>query len=432
MATSGFQAGLDASDVRVSFEREATYKTDPSIPFKFMRLLNESLASSKTRTRPQEIKSDGQAAHALTTQIEATGDISIGLSAAGGSNDHYDDWLLGMINRDDFTAAVSVTGTDIEAFDDTPGVESSGNPGFTSGTTDKFNALRVGDWVKASGFTAAAVNGIFRVVSVTTGASAALQLTGPGSADIVDESAGANVTIRNDGQARNGVDVNTMQVEKELTPDGAGSPLFLLYTGVYISGGSLSMQLGGFVEGTFSLLAADEALGTSTASTGTRVAAPTGRVIDTVSGVQQAGFDDELFEASNPPGFDSVLQSLTLNFTKENARTQFGIGSSVGKGIGRGTLVVDGTASIYFRNRFLYDLFTAESDHVLSFAALDNLNQGYFFSMPAVTLMNPQIVAGGPDSDIVGEFTLEGNPGTFAATETPAATAFTIQIDKIL
>jgi hypothetical protein len=46
--------------------------------------------------------------------------------------------------------------------------------------------------------------------------------------------------------------------------------------------------------------------------------------------------------------------------------------------------------------------------------------------------MNPSIVAGGKDTDLVAEMQLEGNPGTFLGTESPVATAFTVQIDKIL
>jgi hypothetical protein len=78
----------------------------------------------------------------------------------------------------------------------------------------------------------------------------------------------------------------------------------------------------------------------------------------------------------------------------------------------RGTIDVSGTMSVYFTDFTLYALYKAESDHIISFAALDNTGAGYIFTLPGATLMNPTIVAGSPDTDIVSEFELEGNEGT--------------------
>ncbi|MEK0325339.1 MAG: phage tail tube protein [Nitrosopumilus sp.] len=422
MATSGFNAGLDSSDVILSYGLEATYATVPGVQFQIVRILSEGFSEERSRIRPAEIKADGQASHALTTQVEATGSIGFGVSYGT-----YDDLFRVLLNSLDWTSPTLVTdaSNDIDAVDPSPGVEASGNPGFTSATADKFASLAVGDWIKTAGFLAAN-NGFWRVISITGGGSAAIQVTGPGSFAIVDETPGSGVqTLRNDGVLKNGVDVNTLTVQKEMA-----SNLFFFYTGAYATGGTLTAALGGFFEGSIDFIANNEDTATSSQSTGSELPAPTGRIIDVVTGIRQAGLADITFEDSNPDGHDTILQSLDLTITKDAARTQFGIGSSAARGIGRGTLGVEGTISVYFKNFSLYDLYTAETDSVLSFVAVDDNLDGYVITLPAVTLMNPSIVAGGPDTDLVAEFTLEGNPGILPEETSPATSDYTIKIER--
>ena len=103
------------------------------------------------------------------------------------------------------------------------------------------------------------------------------------------------------------------------------------------------------------------------------------------------------------------------------------IGSASAVGMGRGTLQVAGTLSMYFANFTLYDNYKNETDLRIAFRLQDSDGAAYIVTLPAVTLMNPQIVAGGPDTDLVSEFELEGNPAP--ASDTVYA-GVTIQIDK--
>ena len=88
----------------------------------------------------------------------------------------------------------------------------------------------------------------------------------------------------------------------------------------------------------------------------------------------------------------------------------------------RGTIQVDGNISIYFTNFTLYDKYSSETDVALTFRLEDNTGAGYVFTMPQVSLMNPAIQAGGPDTDVLANFALE-------ASQDPV-TDCTIQIDK--
>ncbi len=414
--STGFNAGIDSSDVVFSYGEEVVWNTLPAVQFQAIRLLSESLSETKSRTRPPEIRADGQAAHALTTQVSAAGSIGLGFSLGT-----YDDLLGGMLG-DTLSTALAID----DATNDMDGVlnvEASGNPGFTSSVTDKFNDIKVGQWIRTFGWIASsgANNGIFRVLSVTTGASAAIQVyaTEGDAANIIDETPASGTQGIRGQFMRNGVEFRSWYFQKTLA-----AALYLTYPGSYITGGTMTAELGGFFQGTLEVLSASEQNLTSDQSTGAVLDAPSGRVIDTVAGISN------LFVGG---AITSIIQSLSLNMTKENARGQYGIGNldsngdPTAAGMGRGTMTVSGALSIYFNDFTQYQLYKDETDTIISFRAFDNTDAGYIITLPAATLVNPSIVAGGPDTDIVANFELEGNPLELDAADG----AFTVQIDKI-
>jgi len=205
-------------------------------------------------------------------------------------------------------------------------------------------------------------------------------------------------------------ELSSFSIQKKL--NSAGS-LWLRYTGCYVTGFTLNASVGNFVEGSFSFLAKEQTSATTNAAS-TITAAPTQRVIDTVAGVSAIDVDDVTFT--------TPIQSIQLNVTKEGARQQFAIGSSSAAGLGRGTLNVTGSVVMYFKDFTMFDKYKNEVDIKLEFTLTDSDDDGYRFTLPVVSLMNPNIVAGGPDQDIMAEFQLEGAPD---------GSGVIIQIDRI-
>ena len=395
--STGYNAGLDSSDVIVRYGEEVVWDTVPAIAFQEVRLTGESFSEQKTRSRPEEIKADGFVSHALTTQVQATGGLNFALSFGT-----YDDLLGGLLNSSFTTplAIVSIATTAIITATTT--LANLTGPGFSTNSTTLFDLVVPGMWIRASGFTASAGvnNGLYRVTAVDT-VNDEIQVSataGNGAALSADASTAAEVNLQG-SVLRNGVEFHSFYFEKQLA-----AALFLVYSGSYINDGNLNAQVGGFVEGTFNFLCASETSGTSTAGTGPAVAAPAGRVIDTVAGFSQLEQNDVAIAA--------VVQGISWTVTKNNARAQYGLGAANAQGMARGTIDVNGTMSVYFTDFTLYNLYKAETDQQISFAALDNTGAGYIFTLPGATLMNPTIVAGGPDTDIVSDFELEGNEGT--------------------
>jgi hypothetical protein len=400
--STGFNAGLDSSDVIVRYGEEVTWDTVPAVAFQEVRLTGESFSEQKTRTRPEEIKADGFVSHALTTQVQASGGLNFALSFGT-----YDDLLGGLLNSD-FAGELAINSTvttgviTVHESGSTPLTNLTGS-GFASNEAALFDNVVAGSWIRVSGYaTNPTNNGLFRVTAVDT-ANVEIQVSetaGAGGANLIDAevSTGSEVFIQGDN-LRNGVSFRSYYFEKQLA-----AALFLVYSGSYINDGNLTAQVGGFLEGTFNFLCASEASGTATAGTGPAVLAPTGRVIDTVAGFSNLEQNDVAIAA--------VVQGISWTVTKNSARAQYGLGAANAQGMARGTIDVSGTMSVYFTDFTLYALYKAETDQIISFAALDDAGAGYIFTLPGATLMNPTIVAGGPDTDIVSDFELEGNEGT--------------------
>ena len=395
--STDFNAGIDSSDVVVRYGEESVWDADPSIVFTEVRLTGESFSEQKTRTRPEEIKADGFVSHALTTQVQATGGLNFALSFAT-----YDDLLEGLLNGN-FTSDLALDAITTDVVVDA--TLAGGGIGFTSTLSGKFDSLTEGQWFRMSGWvsTGLGVNGIYRVVRIVAGGSPELEVSATagdgGTLAALDTEVSVGAEKFRGKMLRNGVAFHSYHFEKQLA-----ASLFLVYSGSYINDGNLTAQIGGFLEGTFNFLCASETSGTSTLSAGPANSAPAGRVIDTVAGFSNLEVNDVAISA--------VVQGISWTVTKNNARAQYGLGAANAQGMARGTIDVSGTMSVYFTDFVLYDLYKAETDQIISFRALDDQGEGYIFTLPGVTLMNPTVVAGGPDSDVVSEFALEGNGGS--------------------
>ncbi len=376
--STNYSAAIDTSDIKLAFADEVTWGTAPSVAFDQMRITGESLSEQKQRNRPQEIKPDGVVSHAITTQVGVEGAVNFALSAGT-----FDKFIAGALN--------STWGADAAVSDATGDLAITAANTITYSAVDLAAELVVGQWFYMNGWDTAGNNGWFRLVSAGAGTATVFPAT-----LTAEVSTGDTITIRS-SRIVNGTTFNSHFLEKQLA-----SNLFLKYAGCYVSQFQLSASVGNFVEGSFNVMAKSELKGTTTSSTGAYNAAPTGRVIDTVAGVANVVVDGAAISAP--------AQALQLNITKQGARSQYAIGSADAQGMGRGTIDLSGSLTLYFKDFTMYDLYKNETDVNVSFVLKDNAGRGYGVTIPAATLMNPSIVAGGPDSDVMAEFQLEGNP----------------------
>jgi hypothetical protein len=394
MATAGYAAGVETNAVVLSYAAETAWGTLPSVAFKALRLTSESLSGQKTRQRPSEINASRQASAAITTQESAGGQISFALSYGT-----FDDLFAGLLGDDWSTPlAIDSAAGDISTV-------ATGNK-LTSTTAGRFTAIAVGQWIKLSGFAPGANtnNGWYRV----SAKASAQDITLAGKTVTNETPAGTAAKIRG-SMLRNGVNFQSFYLQKQV---GAGQ--FLRYPGSYVTAGSIAAALGQPVSGSFTLAAQQEMKATTDASTGAITAAPTGRVHDTVAGLGTLLLDDAAIGAT--------VESFSLDLTNEGAAAQYGLGSAAAAGMLGGTFTGAGRLRTFFKDFTLYDRFKSEAVGRIAFRTADDTGAGYVFTGLNTTIVNPQIVAGGPGQAVMAEFALELNPD--------ATTSKTLQIDR--
>lgn len=379
-SVTGYQAGVETTDVQLSYGLETAWSTLPAVAFKALRITGESMAGQKQRTRFNEITGVRQVSPSVTQQESAGGGINFNLSYGT-----FDD-LMAVTLGNDWTTALAIDGIagDISTV-------ASGNK-LTSTLAGKFDNIVVGQFIRLYGFTASsgANNGIYRVSVKTSGQD----ITLAGKTVVNETPAGTNAKIRG-SMLRNGNQVQSLYLQKKT---GAGQ--FFRYPGVMFGGMTLQGGIGQAFTGSFTSMAKEETFNATDASTGAIVDAPTGGFFNAVAafgGVQL-----------NDVAIDAVVQSCNLNVTREGAAMDYGMGSASALGARWGQVSVGGTLSVLFRNENIYNLFKSEAQRLVSFTMRDPQDNAYAVSLPATALMNGSPQAGGPNQTVTSSFTLEG------------------------
>jgi hypothetical protein len=397
-ATTSYQAGSEANNVQLSYGVESVWGTVPATTFQAIRFTSETLASTKTRNRPQEVATTREMAAAVTVQVSGGGGVNFALSYGT-----YDDMLSALLGND-WGAVQTLAGIagDVSITNLTG---TTATLASTLGT--KFSGIALGQWIRTLGFTNATNNDIWRVTARASNSSMTLTKATAG-APVTETPAGTAAQVRAQTIA-NGTQFKSLFFQKKL-----GASLWLNYPGVYPSDCTLSGGVGQFLNGAFTLLAQQELSAVADASTGGVLAAPAGRVHDPVGGFVGV-FQNEAKLAA-------TVDTFSLKIANTGAALEFGMGSAAAAGVLMGTLEVTGSMKLYFKDFTLYARYLAETQGALEFITKDATGNAYVITLPAATLMNPQIVAGGVGQAVFATFQIEGNP---------QATGGTIQIDKL-
>jgi tail tube protein len=372
---------------------ETTWGTAPAVQFQAIRYTSETLAYAKTRQRPAEITGTREAAQGVTTQQQASGTINYALSYGT-----FDDFMSVALQAD-WGATLSLQSILV----DTSIVQAAGVVTITSTLASKFTNIVQGQWFRIVGAVNAA-NNAWWYVSVKD-SNVLMHLTGPNSAIAVSEtSAAGNIGIRG-GQLRNGTTFKSMFVQQLLSPS-----LFFTYPGAYVSRMTLQGGIGNFMTGGFDIVAKSENKALVNGSTGTVLAAPSGRVFDPVAGFVSATWNEAVFA--------SAIDQFAITIENTGAAPEFGMGAASAQGILGGTFQVSGTFRAYFKDSSQYDLFTAESAGRLAYVMKDNAGNAYAFTFMNAILVGGGPNIGGPGQPIYATFTVEGGPQTGAGNST--------------
>ncbi len=383
-ATSAYQVGLETSNTNLSYAFESIWASLPASTFQGTRIISESLAHKKTRTRPGEIRGDRQAAAGLTTQETANGSVVMPVFFAGaGSASPFDDWMSCVLGSD-WQAVTTVAGA---AGD----IALSGTGVLTSTTAGKFTGVQPGQTLKLGGFANAVNNVFYRVAAVNGAASLQLSPLGVLVTSLVAETpagAAAKVTWSN---LRNGSLFKSLYLQQRLD---VAATKFFRYPGAMPNKASITLQLGQFLQASFDVTAQQELKGIVDASTGGIIAAPGTRDLDPVAGFKGVYWNDQLLT--------TVVDQFSLDLMNDGAAGQYGLGSALAQGMTQGTFTGSGKFRGYFRDFAYYDLFRAETPGVFSVRTGDQAGNCYVASIPNATLLlDSGVNADGPNKALM-------------------------------
>jgi hypothetical protein len=381
MPVTDYGAGADTSRFQLYFLAETNWGVTPAAALTELRVTGESLNLQETSVTSDEIRSDRQITDLVRTGFEPNGDVNFELSY-GTFDQFFEGAFFGQfatVYSNTLTVTVADdagTGGSVISDDGLGGVLGAG--------------IAAGAFIRVAGLTTnAGENGFYRVESITDGDTIVVT---PRITAVAGE---AGVTIDNDGHLANGTTAHSFTLEKNFADVGQ----FFSFTGMMVSVANLDFSSESILTGSFTFMGRNGARAGATVGTGPAVAAPTTRVVNAVTNFGQ------LRENGVGIGTEATYFVQSVSATIDNGlRGQKAIGDAGNVGVGIGRATVTGSMTVYFNDGALYDRFVNETETQLSWVITDAAGNSYAFSMPRVKLSNAQVVAGGPDQDVLATF----------------------------
>ncbi len=360
----------DTSRLQLSYVAESTFgelKTGSNL--QILRFTSESLRKVTQTAVSNEIRSDRQRAGVKRTRITAAGGINTELSYGA-----HDDLMKSALMSAAWTSAVTVGPAA------TISAASADNSFNDSGSG--FGTLAANQWIRVSGFTEAANNGYFKIVSKT---SAKIVVSG---GILVTEAAGDQVTVVMGAYIANGTTFVSYNIEKYFTDL---TTTFHKYTGMCIDQMSLDIAADAIMTGGFEFLGKDAVSATATSGSG-YTAASTGDVMAAVDNLYS------FLEAQVSQGI--VGMSLQV---RNNLRDRIQAGTLGALSIGTGAIDVSGTLRTYFASASLMDKYLNFTATTISVVVEDGAGNAYIIDLPEAKYTDGAVVAGGASQDIIAD-----------------------------
>lgn len=314
----------------LSYVEEVTKGTTPGTPSMLeFRKTGDSLFLSKPGFQSNELRSDRQIADFRHGHYQVGGNLDFEFSYGA-----FDDFLEGALFGSWSTLATDVGITFSIATPTGYGQLKDSAGGLVT------LGLEAGDWITISGFTTAANNGDFMVISALAHTCTLHPYSG-----LTTEAAGDTVTITRNSMLRAGTTEHSYTIERGFT--GMTTDQYHIFTGCMLNM-NLNMPTDGMVTGSFGVVG----MGASTATTslGTPTAVAANSPFDSFTGA--------LFENLTE---NTVVTNVTLS-VENNLNPKFSIGSQSARGLLDGRCNVTGNMSVFFQNSTMYDKFVNETE----------------------------------------------------------------------
>lgn len=348
-------AEAETGSARLAICEESTYGTNPATGAKFLRITSESLKQTQQRTTSEEVTGNRNPRESIRTGINAEGGVEFEFSV-----NNFDLLIEGAMMADLPAAPSLITGT-LTAVAATQKITSSGTPSLAG--------IVKGQWVRTSGFSNAANNGIFRAASNSTSTELTLE-TGSG---ITDEVGASGRNVQPSQLIRPGSTLHSYTLERQWTDVG----VFEQFNGMVIESLDLSLAVEQTITGSVSFMGKDAAAATGTTGMGTIAAAGTEQIAAAVEAFRNVR------EGSLAADTDYRTTELSLSFSNAT-RIKKDAASLTPFGVGLGVIEITASWKVFLADKDLVDKYRANSTTPLSFRILgpSASDPTYVFTLP--------------------------------------------------
>ena len=380
----------DTSDTTLAYKVETTFDTMPSASgWKYLRMTGESLNTSIESATSEEIDPTRQVTDSVHVSGQSAGDINLQLSY-----NEYNAFLESALQSSGFSSSVSTATSAASA------------SGFTvSSGTDIVagSALEDGN------------GNVFFVKSISGT-----------SVSTVENASGATGSAVHTGYIANGTSQNSYSFEKKFESDGTAH--YFTMSGMTVDSMNLSLSSGAILNGSFSFQGASGAASGSS-SAGTPTASTTNELMNSVNNVTGPNIYSINTTDGSLTAISATFQEFSLT-ASNNLRPQAAVGSLYPVGIGAGRINVEMSATIYFSDRSLYDVFIANGWCYLTIVLTDADGNRIAVAVPGAKIATHEVVATGPDADVLANITFQGIKDT-VSNDGSSGSNSTIVITKI-
>lgn len=362
----------DANRVQISYVQESSFGVaETGSNLQILRLNDESLVHDKATTVSEEMRADRQISDIARIGVSTSGDIAFELSYGT-----YDDFFQASLLSSGWSTEAKISAANT--------MSAAAGDNSLNDSDSGFGSFVANRWVLVSGFATAANNGFKKISSAT---SAKLIFV---NGTMSTEAAGDPITVQMGSQITNGTTLVSYNVEKDY--QDATPTALSLFLGQSINTLNLDIPVDGIITGTFGLMGSEETSLTSSSGTG----------------YDAIGTTPIMTGANHVPDFmenyeDQGIISLSLSLTN-NLRLRMQVGTLGVVSVGTGTVEITGTFSVYFTTVTLYNKFLAHTDTSLVLGVKDSQGSGYVIELPAVKITTGTRLAGGINTDVIGEF----------------------------
>lgn len=308
-------------------------------------ITGESLSLNKTLTQAETIRSDRARAGAAVNTSGVEGDVNFELAPVGSTEG------VALLMEGALTSTWAAADSETAL-----GASATQFTGLVTNLIKKGQVIKCGSGSNAGVYQVAAVSAT--TVTVAGGGLTAAQ--------------GGAITSR---RLDNGSTAKSFLVEKNFPGVDAASD-FMAYNGVRVGGMGINLAAQQNITGSFSFSGKSSQVSGSSVYTSTSAPASSNPFSATVN-AGNVVVDGTVVDATSGGAVRSV--GFTLN---NNLRQTFQVGSSETSGVSPGFLDISGTLEVYYEQKALYDLLTAEAPVSLMFSALDQTGDkavGWYF-----------------------------------------------------